>query len=184
MMRSLCIVALAAGVASAAPTPTDAYAKKLAGKTIEDGKGFPGIVAIGEPSPEMFKVLGPGRETPEAPFWYFYDKGSWMLVVVAEIDAETGGFVTRAIQLSGDRAPATSKGVHVGDAVKKVTSAYGPGQAFTSTVGSPMLANLVSVDLSTGKRTPQPDLEKAYKDSVYYPALGMLFVVASSSSKV
>ena len=176
------MVAVAGGIASAAPTPpTDAYAKKLAGKTIDDGKGFPGIVAIGDPSPEMFKALGPGRETAEAPFWYFYDKGSWTLVVVAEIDAETGSFVTRAIQVSGDRAPATSKGVRVGDAVKKITSAYGAGQPFTSTVGSPMLANLVSVDLATGKRTPLPDLEKAYKDSLYYPALGMLFVVGSSS---
>src|SRR3982750_2564852 len=115
MMRFLCVVALAVGmlatrsVVAAPSAPTDAYAKKLAGKTIAEGKGFPGIVAIGEPSPKMFGELGPGRETPEAPFWYFYDKGAWQLVVVAEIDAETGSFVTRAIQVSGERAPATAK---------------------------------------------------------------------------
>ena len=152
MMRSLCLVAVVGGIASAAPTPpTDAYAKKLAGKTIDDGKGFPGIVAIGDPCAGDVQGARPRAR----------DCRGAVLVLLRQglVDARRGrGDRRRDRQLRdacdpglGDRAPATSKGVRVGDAVKKITSAYGAGQPFTSTVGSPMLANLVSVDLATGK---------------------------------
>ncbi|MCW5802723.1 MAG: hypothetical protein KIT31_10075 [Deltaproteobacteria bacterium] len=161
--------------------PDDSYAKLLAGKTLEEGKGFPGIVEVGTPTPAMYKALGAGREVAGMPFWYFYDKGPWTLIVVGEMSMETGGFMTRAIQLAGDKAPATKQGVKIGDPVAKVEKVYGKGAPFSGTVGSPAMAGMVSIDVKTGAKKPLPDVEKAFKDSLFYPKLGTLFVVTGGA---
>jgi len=181
-MKLLVIAALCmftATVSAQAPqAPDDRYVKQLAGKPLEEGKGFPGVIALGTPTPEMYKALGPGRENMDVPFWYFYDLGPWTLVVVAESDAETGQFVTRAIEISGGKAPATKRGARIGDPIKKIVGLYGKAEAFSSSVGSPLYANMMSIDVKTGVKHPLPDTEQAYKDSRYYPALSTLFVVA------
>src|SRR5262245_958136 len=102
MMKTLATVAIAAAMFAAvahaqsrpAPTgkgpasmpatrpiwmeePDDRYSKLLAGKKLEDGKGFPGVVAIGDPLGDAMKQLGNGREDFNWTFWYFYDKAPW-----------------------------------------------------------------------------------------------------------
>ena len=110
-MKALILpILLSSATALAQGAPTDAYAKLLDGRKLEEGKGFPGVIEVGTPTPAMYKALGPGREVAGTPFWYFYDKGPWTLVVVGEMSMETGGFATRAIQVTGDKAQATVQG--------------------------------------------------------------------------
>jgi hypothetical protein len=173
------LVAAALAQAHAQPgPPTDAYAKLLAGKSLEEGKGFPGLAEVGTPS-RVFQTLGRPRETGDAPFWYFYDKGPWTLIVVTEFVQETGSYVTRAIVIAGTKAPPTKQGVRVGDDVAKVTKVYGKPETFSGSVGSPAIANMVSIDLKTGATRPAVDTEKAFKDSVFYSRIGMLFVIGN-----
>jgi hypothetical protein len=169
------LLLVATGTARAQGAPDDRYAKVLKGKVLEEGKGFPGLVTLGQPTPAMYKLLGPGREDMNFPFWYFYDQGPWRLVVVAEL--ANGEFRTRAIEVSGDKAPATAKGARVGDGADKITKLYGPPSPFSASVGSPLLTNMVSVDIKSGAETALPDPEQAYKDSLYYPDLSTLFVM-------
>src|SRR4051794_26281004 len=99
---------LVAGPAGARREPNDRYAQGLAGKTLVEGQGFPGLIATGAPTPQMIKELGYPLEK-NIPFWYFYEKGAWKLTVVAEMEMAAGGFRTRAILVEGAGAPATSR---------------------------------------------------------------------------
>ncbi len=170
------LVLLATAVARADDAPDDRYATVLQGKTLDEGKGFGATLFLGQPTPAMYQLLGPGREDMNYPFWYFYDRGPWRLVVVAEMD--NGTFRTRAIELAGDKAPPTAKGAHIGDDAARIRKLYGKPAPFSGTVGSPLLRNMVSIDIKSGGATPMPDPEKAYQDSLYYPALSTLFVMA------
>jgi hypothetical protein len=166
MRTSLLILAALALDARAQPAaPDDRYAKQLAGVAFVEGQGFPGVVELGTATPQMYKTLGPGREALGMPFWYFYDRGTWNLVVVAEMTA-SADFTTRAIEISGVHAPATKLGLHVGDSVARVKQLYGAGEAFTSTVGSPKLVTDTIADL-----------EATYKAGIYYPKLSTLVVI-------
>ena len=161
------------------PTATsgsdEQYIRVLTGKTFEEGKGFPGAVAIGDGTPSMYQKLGAGREQVGLPFWYFFDKGPWTLTVVAEFVADA--FRIRGIIVSGTGAPPTAKGVRVGDAVSKVTSVYGIEAPFSGSVGSPLYKDMVMVDVQTGRRSAAPDTEAVFRDSLFYPKLATLFVV-------
>ena len=67
--------------------------------------------------PVVRPLLGYGREDFTFPFWYFFDKGPWMLSVVACPDWERCNFLYRieSLIVEGEAAPATAKGVRVGD---------------------------------------------------------------------
>jgi hypothetical protein len=170
-MRTLAFVLLILTIlfdASAQPapaSPNDSYARQLAKATLVEGHGFPSVVELGTPTPQMYKAIGAGRESLGMPFWYIYDRGSWQLVVVAETTA-SGDFVTRAIEISGTHAPATKLGLHIGDPVARVEKLYGAGEAFTSSVGSPAF-----VTKATAAR------EATYKHGIYYPKRSTLFVI-------
>jgi hypothetical protein len=173
--------------AAADPSPPqvvsgEPYVRLVAGKTLEEGKGFPGVIAIGDPTPSMYKTLGEPREDMAYPFWYFYDKGPWALTVVAEYVADT--FRTRAIIISGSGAPATTKGVHIGDPTSAVASAYGKAVPFSGNVASPAFNKLTWVAVKPGVSMgvhkgggQNPDSDAPFRDSLFYPALGTLFVV-------
>ncbi len=156
--------------------PDARYVKLLAGKPLVDGKGFAGLIELGTPTPEMYKALGPGREDPNFVFWYFYDRGAWQLTVIAET-TPSNDFQTRAIEISGPKAPPTSRGIHIGDTAAQVTKAYGTGVVFDGTVGDAKFAHMTTHDLRDGSSHVLPDVEAAYKGGVFYPALGTLFVL-------
>jgi hypothetical protein len=157
---------------------TTASADPLDGQRFVEGKGFPNVAEVGMPTPQLYKVLGAGHEKPDLPFWYFYDRKDWQLAVIAEMSTANGDFVTRAIEISGTAAPATAKGIRIGDSVATLTKVYGKGEAFSGSVASPMFAKMTSIDLKSGVRHDVPDPNVAFAASVYYPELGTLFVVA------
>jgi len=164
-----------ASIAHAHVTPDDRYATQLAGAMLVEGNGFPGVVELGTATPQMYKTLGPAREDTNFVFWYFYDRGPWTLVVVADT-TPTGDFTMRAIEISGAHAPATSRGVRIGDPIAKVTKTYGASEVFTGSVGSPQFAHATTVDLRDHSKHVLPDVEAAYKAGLYYPKLSTLFV--------
>ena len=113
-MRISALLTILVSSASAQPAPanpSDSYAKQLAQATLVEGRGFPGVVELGMATPQMYKAIGPGRESLGMPFWYTYDRGSWQLVVVAETTAR-GDFTTRAIEISGARTRDQARPAH------------------------------------------------------------------------
>jgi hypothetical protein len=162
-------------VASGQTAPDDRYVKQLAGATLVEGKGFPGVVELGTATPQMYKALGPGREDTNFVFWYFYDRGPWTLVVVADT-TPSGEFTTRAIEISGAHAPPTARGIRIGDPIAKVTKTYGASEPFTGSVGSPQFAHATTIDMRDHTKHVLPDVEAAYKAGLYYPLLSLLFV--------
>ena len=176
-MTKLALVAALtfATVVHAQTAPDDRYVKQLAGATLVEGKGFPGVVELGTATPQMYKTLGPAREDTSFVFWYFYDRGPWTLVVVADT-TPSGDFTTRAIEISGAHAPPTSRGIHIGDPIAKVTKTYGASAAFTGSVGSPQFAHATTVDMRDHTKHVLPDVEAPYRAGLYYPALSLLFL--------
>ncbi|CAN5295990.1 hypothetical protein BH11MYX1_BH11MYX1_48970 [soil metagenome] len=167
----------------APPAPDDRYAKQLAGQPLVEGKGFAGVVELGTPTPRMYKALGPGREDTGFVFWYFYDRGPWQLTVMAET-TPTNDFQTRAIEISGAKAPATARGIRIGDTAAQVTKVYGAGEAFTGTVGDPKFEHMTTHDLRDGSSHVLPDIEATYRGGVFYPALGTLFVMNGAVERI
>ena len=63
--------------------PTDKYIKLLDGKSLEEGRGFAGVVEFGMSLAQLKENLGPGTEPgPLWPGWHVYDKGPWPTVIV------------------------------------------------------------------------------------------------------
>ncbi len=172
-------LAVCAHVAAAQTGPDDRYAKLIT-KPLVEGVGFPGIVEVGGATPAMYKALGPGREDPSYVFWYFYDRGPWRLTVIAETTA-ANDFQTRAIEIAGAKAPATSRGIHIGDSAAQVTKAYGASAAFTGTVGDAKFEHMTTHDLRDGSAHVLPEIEAGYKGGMFYPALGTLFVLKNGA---
>lgn len=108
-------------------TPTTRYVTVLAGKKLEEGRGFPGIVEVGSALPTVHPKIGYGREESAFGFWYFYDLGPWKLTVIARPDWERCNYLSNveAVIVEGPGAPATTRGVAVGDPKAKVLEVYG-----------------------------------------------------------
>ena len=108
--------------------PTDKYIQLLDGKSLEEGRGFAGVVEFGMSLAQLKENLGPGTEPgPLWPGWHVYDKGPWKLSVIVRPDLERSPHLKRVevMVLEGKKAPAMGRGVHMGDSIDKVAEAYG-----------------------------------------------------------
>jgi hypothetical protein len=162
-------------------TINDKYVKVLAGKPLVEGKGFPGLLVVGAPLPTVVPLLDWGREEPTGfPFWYFYEKGPWKLTVIAARDRErcwSALYRIEALVVEGAGAPATSRGLHVGDPRARVTELYG---AKTTPFEGPIDHRGSTRDkpVMWGGGTPDMSAREAYdeelKAGAYYPELGLI----------
>jgi hypothetical protein len=159
----------------------DRYVSVLAGKSLVEGRGFPGLFEIGSAIHEKYALIGNGLEKVEAfPFWYFHEKGRWHLVIAGEMDHRRGGHRVsiRSIYVEGEGAPATEKGVRIGDPEEKVVEVYGKSSTnFDGAIGG---FGRVGVTRFVG---PKPDLgerkeiESSFQHGRYYPAISTVFAI-------
>jgi hypothetical protein len=98
----------------------------LAGKKARGGPRFPGLVEVGSALPTVHPKIGYGREESAFGFWYFM---TWArgLTVIARPDWEQYNYLSNveAVIVEGPGAPATTRGVAVGDPKAKVLEVYG-----------------------------------------------------------
>jgi hypothetical protein len=157
--------------------PDDRYVKLLAGKKLEDAKGFPDVVVIGDAMWNVAKRIGSAREEMEWLWWYFYEKGPWQLTVCCVLDARHFASV-HAIIVAGEGAPPTSKGIKVGDPVAKVTAAYGASQPFRGAlVGMDEKGRTRTWHMAGPARDVKVDDPPEFKDALFFPAAGLLVAV-------
>lgn len=104
--------------------PDDRYARQLEGCALEPGIGFPDVIALGEPLPEVTERIGRGAEDPGQPFVYRYDRGPWQLHVHTAPDDELGLHVVVALLITGEGAPPLAGQVEVGDPLTAVEEAF------------------------------------------------------------
>ena len=158
--------------------PDDRYVKVLAGKKLEEGKGFPGIAVVGE-ALSAAKTLGSGREDMDWPFWYFYDKGRWQLTLCTLFDITARNTTLHAVIVAGDGAPPTTKGLKIGDPVAKATETYGPSLPFPGAlVGTDRKGKTrTRVGAKEGSGTSVIDDPPEFKDALYFPDAKLLVAV-------
>ncbi|MDF1701690.1 MAG: hypothetical protein P1V36_11095 [Planctomycetota bacterium] len=178
---AIALMGLSSVAADEDRTPTDRYAKVFAGKTLTDGRGFVGQLELGMPLPLVTPLLGWGRQEPGLySFWHFYEKGDWTLSVMPRPDYERCNFLynVEALILEGKGAPATSRGIRIGDAVAKVEAAYGKEpQRLKDKLDSRGVTK--TVWRNPNMKHPDMSARHAFDLSVrkghYYPQHGMLF---------
>lgn len=166
-------------------TINDKYVKVLAGKPLVEGKGFPGLLEVGAPLPVVVPLLDWGREEPAGfPFWYFYEKGPWKLTVIAARDRERCWHSLHRIEalvVEGAGAPATSRGLRIGDSRARVTELYGakttpfegPIDHRGSTREAPVAWGGGTIDMSAREA-----YDEELKAGAYYPELGLIVTFA------
>lgn len=171
-LSQFCLVAIVVLTVGAAargqPAPDDRYAKLLTNQKLVEGQGFPGVVAVEDATPQMFAKLGRAREAAEYPFWYFYESGPWRLTVVAEHVPVAHSFRVRALIVEGQGAPATVKGIRIGDPAAKVRQLYGEPSPAATTITDPQLRAFESAGTDT---------EAAFRGRLYYPQQAISFVL-------
>jgi hypothetical protein len=165
--------------------PDDRYVRLLAGKKLEDGKGFPGVVVLGDQLGKAMDLLRNGREDFTWPFWYFYDKGPWQLTICTNFmyRMTRGGTTVHAIIIGGDGAPPTSKGLKVGDPASKAVQLYGASQPFNGALVGIESKGRVRRGFRFGPGGPEPtestiDDPPEFKDALFFPAAKLLVAVA------
>jgi hypothetical protein len=164
---------------SKGPTgPDDRYVKVLAGKKLEEGKGFSEIAVVGEPL-SAAKILGYGREDMDWPFWYFYDKGSWQLTLCALVDLPARKTTLHAVIVAGSGGPPTTKGLKIGDPVAKATETYGPSRPFSGAlVGADRKGQTrTRIGVKTDGGTSVIDDPPEFKDALWFPDAKLLVAV-------
>lgn len=180
----ICALVVTATPAMAGPglqPPDDVHVKALAGKRFVDAKGFEGLVELGLPLPYLRDRIGVGREPGMLwGFWYVYDKGPWKLSVVARPDYERCRHLYRveALVLEGAKAPATSKGIRIGDSRAQVEAAYGDAPGHLDELLDSRGVSKTTY-LMPGAQVPDDRERKAFDSSVregyWYRDAGMLF---------
>jgi hypothetical protein len=160
--------------------PDDRYVKMLAGKKLEDGKGFPGLVVVGE-SWSMAKTFGNGREDMDWPFWYFYDKGGWRLTICMNFPRPGVAGKIHALIVEGEGAPPTTKGLKVGDPASKAAQLYGPSQPFNGAlVGLDRKGRTVrTFQVGAGMGQHEVEDPPEFKEALFFPAAKLLVAVAN-----
>lgn len=86
--------------------------------------GFPEVITLGEPLPDVTARIGRGAEDPTQPFVYRYDRGPWQLHVHTAPDDELGLHVVVALLITGAGAPPLAGQVEVGDPQSAVEEAF------------------------------------------------------------
>lgn len=164
--------------------PDDRYVKVLADCKLHGGKGFPGVLELGAPLPVVRPLLGYGREDLTFPFWYFFDKGPWMLSVVACPDWERCNFLYRieSLIVEGEGAPATANGVRVGDPESKVVAVYGDDSKGFKELLDSRGTTRTTIRMWGGDEpdvTARRTFDRSLEAGRYYPEHGLIFVFES-----
>jgi hypothetical protein len=180
LVAALAAVAQEGGPSMPVEPAEDSYAKLLEGKKLEDGVGFPGVVAVGEALGDVTARLGRGREDMAWPFWRFYDKGPWQLTVAIVLDPTSMVGRVQGVIIAGKGAPPTSKGIRIGDTVAALKKAYGEPAPFDRA--------LVGLE-HKGKKRTRLDFERKrqtestvddppeFKDALWFPSGKLLVAV-------
>ncbi len=166
--------------------PDDRYVKVLAGKSLEEGKGFPGVVVVGPSSRIDVEKIGFGREDFSWPFWYFYEKGPWQLTVATVMHSDMSGATTQAVIVAGAAAPGTKKGLKIGDPISKAKQIYGePGPFDGALVGLENLGRK-RTRYGFGKSAPEEQVisdPPEFAGALFFPAERLLVAVENDKVK-